>query len=929
MAIAAYPRMTPLAGILIALGLCGFIGQGTAGTSGSAVASRVTRAVDPNDTVVLPGNTHPFAQARFDQGIVDPNTQLTSLYVALRRGPDQEQALAAFSARQLNAASPDYHHWLQPREFGLKYGPNGADISAVTGWLKAAGLQVNKVSDGRIAIEFSGTAAQVQGAFGVEMHRYLVNGASSVANDRDPQVPRALSPVVAGIVGLNAFPVNDDTPRGNGARADASARTAAAGTLAAPESAGGAVNPQLSIKDASEEFAFVSPNDFATIYNSLPLWNAAKPVVGTGVTIAIVGDNDVNLGDIATFRSTFGLPVNVPTIQYVGSDPAGSSEQSTVQLEMAGAAAPGANLILVVPAGGKTVPSLFSAVSYIVDHNLAPIVEFGYSGCEKGLGSSNNAMINSYWQQGAAQGMTILVAAGSQGSAGCNSGALGTPDSYGLQVNGIASSPFVTAVGGTDFGWQWGSGAFSEHWNSTSTAQYESAKGYMPEVPWNVTCTNALLQQNQDFLLYDLNNPFAPFPTTEDVCNANENNPQYFTLLTSAGGGGGYSHCTTLDSGGNCQAGSGYAKPGWQIGTGVPADGKRDLPDVSLFASGGWPDVQGLVGEPFSPLTPIIPGTSILVCYSTASHPCTYGSYADVAYQTSGGTIAAAAYWAGILALVEQKQGGERLGLANPTLYSLWAGENLGSCNSDLVAAGNSCVFYDVAYPVTNGQTCVPNSSADCYVIPSTVKPETVFGILNGYTSGVGYDQATGLGSVNITNLVNSWPSSAGHAPDTFATANGQLTIPILAIGNAVYSDVVVTVGKIISGPTGTSANGSVDSFDPANSELTVQSVTVGSTTYHNVVVQVTHLVSIGSVAGADSYNGADLVIASVQDGSSTYKNVDVTVGGVVGVKGGMPAATQDVYANGQLTIAAVEFAGAVYTNVVVTVGSIVAVQGG
>jgi hypothetical protein len=132
-----------------------------------------------------------------------------------------------------------------------------------------------------------------------------------------------------------------------------------------------------------------------------------------------------------------------------------------------------------------------------VDNNLAPIVTFGFFSCELGLGTANNAMVNSLWQQGATQGMSILVAAGDTGSAGCNYNNGTNPDSHGLQVSGFASSPYVTSVGGTDFAWQWtnANGAtFSTYWNPPTTpVQYESAKGYIPEVPWNVTCTNPIL----------------------------------------------------------------------------------------------------------------------------------------------------------------------------------------------------------------------------------------------------------------------------------------------------------------------------------------------------------------------------------------------------------------------------------------------------
>jgi len=850
--------VSPSAALAMSLGIAVSAAGLAAASAVPWLPSLVVAPTNMNDTVTLAGNTHPLTPSALDQGMVSGEQQLGSLFIALKRSTAQESALAAFNARQLDVASPDYHHWLQPQEFGRNFGPNDADIAAVTGWLKAAGLQIQNISEGRINIEFSGTAAQVQETFGVEIHRYLVNGASVIANDRDPQIPRALSPVIAGVIGLNTFAVNGVEPPVTQAAASAesaSVRSSTSLNPAALNPAGTAAAPTLSFKDDSYSFAFMTPYDFATIYNSLPLWRASKPIMGSGVTIAIVGDNDVNPDDVTTFQSTFGLPHNAPTTKYVSSNPAGSSLDSTVALEMANAAAPNAGLTLVVPSGGKTLTSVLSAVQYTVDKNLASIVVFPYSACERLLGSSTNAMINSLWQQGATQGMSIVVATGDQGSAACNGsgGEDATGGSQGgLEVNGFASSPYVTAVGATDFAWNW-SNNFSPYWNAPSTPiQYESAKGYIPEVPWNTTCTNELLLKGQDYLLADSKDGHPPdYANTQTLCIANYNNSYYSPLLQSIAGGGGSSNCTAVNSSGNCQAGSFYSKPSWQKGTGVPADGKRDLPDVSLFASPGWLDVQQF-GVKFNPPTPIIPSTEILICYSGGkpSHACTYGSYADTAYQTAGGTRAAAAYWAGILALVEQKQGGERQGLVNPTLYKLFSGENLTKCNTSVVTAGNSCVFYDVSAPVTNGVACVPGSSKDCYVIPgSIVEDETAVGILDGYTAGVGYDQTTGLGSVNITNLVNRWSSSAvpsltlsaislafgNEAPGSKSGAksvtltNGgsaALTLSSIAVTGTEATNFVLSKTCGASLPAGASCAISVV-FKPASSGSKVASVTL------------------------------------------------------------------------------------------------------
>jgi hypothetical protein len=161
---------------------------------------------------------------------------------------------------------------------------------------------------------------------------------------------------------------------------------------------------------------------------------------------------------------------------------------------------------------------------------------------------------------------------------------------------------------------------------------------------------------------------------------------------------------------------------------------------------------------------------------------------------------------------------------------------------------------------------------------------------------------------------------------DTYA--GGQLSIPVLEVGSALYLNVVVTVGDIVSPPSGTAPNGTEDIFDPASNQLTVPAVTVGSNTYFNVVVAVTALSSIGSVIGADSYDGAQLGISSVQVGDAIYPDAIITVGSILSAAGGLPHNVRDQYdpASRQLSIAAVQVSGRVYTNVAITVGQILSV---
>jgi len=174
--------------------------------------------------------------------------------------------------------------------------------------------------------------------------------------------------------------------------------------------------------------------------------------------------------------------------------------------------------------------------------------------------------------------------------------------------------------------------------------------------------------------------------------------------------------------------------------------------------------------------------------------------------------------------------------------------------------------------------------------------------------------------------------AGAAYGTDTYNPLNKQLTIPHVAIGSAAYSNMVVTVGRIVSGPTGTSANGPVDSYDPGTSQLTVQAVNLGAATFYNVVVTVAGLVSIGSVIGADIYNGTDLGISHVQVGGTTYNGVFIaeSPSNIVSIAGGMPTFVPDTYnaASNHLAIPAVQVGNRVYTNVVVTAGKLASVAG-
>ena len=115
------------------------------------------------------------------------------------------KALTQLVAEQQDRRSPNYRKWLTPEQWADRFGLSHGDIQKLTAWLKSQGFTVLNVARGRNWITFSGTAAQVQSAFGTEIHRYNVGGEMHVANASAPKIPAALSGIVAGLRGLDDF----------------------------------------------------------------------------------------------------------------------------------------------------------------------------------------------------------------------------------------------------------------------------------------------------------------------------------------------------------------------------------------------------------------------------------------------------------------------------------------------------------------------------------------------------------------------------------------------------------------------------------------------------------------------------------------------------------------------------------------------------
>jgi subtilase family serine protease len=698
-----------IAGVTVVFALLFSAAVVTVGQSAN-VQSRISSAVDEKNMVTLKGNTHPLATAQYDRGEAPGSLPMNRMLLVLQHTPAQEAAIKQLLAEQQNQGSVSFHQWLTPEQYGQMFGPSDQDIKTITNWLQSHGFEVANVSPGRHVIEFSGTASQVQEAFHTTIHHYSVNGEEHWANSSDPQIPAALAPVVVGVKSLHNFRAKPTSHYTGLYRRDK-------GTGETTQISG----PQFTF-DGGTEFG-LGPTDFATIYNVLPLWN--EGIDGRGETIAIIQESNINISDVHNFRALFNLPVNDPEIVLDGPDPGidpGIEPEAVIDVTWSGAVAKAATIKMIVSSSTNTTEGIALSAQYLADHNIASISSMSFGQCELHLGTAGNQFWNAVWEQAAAEGISAFVSAGDGGSAGCDNFDTATRARDGLAISGDASTPFDIAVGGTDFGGNFFNSA--AYWSATNDPTTQaSALSYIPELPWNDSCTNSIFA-------------FIGFPA-DPIATCN--NASAAGFLNIVGGSGGKSSCVASDGSHIASCTGGYAKPSWQTGVGVPADSVRDIPDVSLFASNGFL------------------GSFYIICEADLSPTgmCDLNPpFEDFA--GFGGTSVSSPAFAGILALVNQKTH-TRQGNANFVLYKLAAEQNPANCNVNgnailTTAPAASCIFNDITAD-TNAVPCAAGS-------PNCGTEGTLpIGVLTGYNSGVGYDLTTGLGSVNATNLVNNWKS--------------------------------------------------------------------------------------------------------------------------------------------------------------------------
>jgi len=798
-----------------------FASVGAAGWAAaqSRVQSRIHGAIRSDQVALVQGSLHPMTAVAHDEGALSGTFAIHGMSLVFNRSVAQQKDLKNLLAQQQTTGSPLFHHWLQPSDFAARFGVSQGDLQAAAAWLRSQGFTIDQIPPSDDRIDFSGTAAQVNAAFHTEMHRYSLHGQQNWANSTELSFPRAIASMVIGVRHLNTF----RTPVPQWKRSKFFMQRKPGSTLE---------HPEYTVQGQNGPINYLAPADIQTIYDITPLYSAG--ISGKGQYIGIMGQTDITQyeSDIQTFRSLSGLNAsNLPTQVVVpntgttaGEAAAGAASgdlgESDLDLEWSGAVAKDATLIYVT-VGNNTTSGVLDSLQYAIQTDLAnnnsnviPVLSISYGNCEQQYSQAEIVTLVQLGQQANAQGQTIVASSGDDGSADCD-GVVNNQTEYaatlGLAVDFPASSPYVTAAGGTSFVGDLSNPAqyWDEAGNYTTTAGATngSALSYIPEGVWNDTPTYSAAQANQGL--------GAGGGGISEIFNAS---PNYSIAASSPA-------TPVLPSSLSYLA----AKPAWQSGPGVPNDSARDVPDVSLATD---PNHDGYV------ICTEETNSSRTITNSSCNGSNPYMDSSNSGY-VYGGTSVSAPQLAAMITLWNQAAGytitatqGGGVGNANPLLYTL--------------AQTNPAAFHDVI----PGTSVANNSNAvDCQqgtpscVGPYTCPPNTniCYGVMAGYNTGSGYDQATGLGSVDVAAMAAAWGSvsTSGNGLNTsngtpaadYQIAGNPAQVNLMPGGTATTAIDVTSLngftGTVTLSCTGQSAHGVSCYFGSAGTTSTT--VTLGS----------------------------------------------------------------------------------------------------
>ena len=631
--------------------------------------------------------------------------------VLLSREAAAESAFSQLVANQQNPMSPLYHQWLTPQQVGELYGPTANDLAAVTSWLASQGLTVESTSPNGLIIRASGSTTAVGGAFHTSFGIFTDKGRQRLSAVSEPSAPAALVPVIRSIHGLTQTQYDPES------RFSVHTWPAAG------------IRPQVDLGGGSNA---VLPNDFTVIYDIASIYaagNQGATIGSKAQRIAIIGKSRIVASDIANYEALAGLPSIQPNVVLAGIDPGvangsnvGYASEATLDVDRVIGTASGAQADLVISADTSTDDGVDIGIAYNIDTLRDPIMTISFGSCEAQNGSAETEYLNSEFETAASEGISTFVSADDSGVAGCDTpfAAVTLAETPQIaSINALCSSGYVTCVGGTEFNDEVNP---SLYWaSSNANAGHESALSYIPEGAWNESTTVS----SSGAMLYQV----------------------------AAGGGGASAY---------------IGKPSWQSGLGVPADGFRDVPDVSFTAA----DHDGYLG-----------------CFAAGGGNCVSSS-SGTEITLFSGSSAAAPGMAGIAALLNTRMGAAQ-GNLNPMLYRL--------------AASTPGAFHDVTIATSGVIGCSAATPSICD--NSTPGETSLTGGLAGYVVGAGYDQATGLGSLDVADFIAAASGGGGSGiGGSFTLSASPSALSVTPVANITTTSTWLLTGTSVNGFAGTVA---------------------------------------------------------------------------------------------------------------------------
>lgn len=397
----------------------------------------------------------------------------------IRFVPRNQAALKGLLADLQNPASPRYHKWLTPQEFQQQFGPDPDDLAAARNWLTSQGFQIT--DDGALEprIKFRGNVGAIEQAFNTQIQ--LFGDGSKFANVVEPQVPKALADAGMTILGLNNVATLVPMMR----RGESANSTTALQSSSSPTA-------EVSGGSLGDHFA---PSDFYTFYDENPLLQSG--IEGDGAKndcVGIFAASNTYTGVVNSFDTKFGLPAVALTLSYITTNPGTSSDyelELLLDIEWSHATAPGVPTIAYVGNfnSGSAATMFADVIAKAVSDNKCGSIDISYGLCGQSS-TYYTQTLDGLYAQGAAQGQSIFVSAGDSGVDNC--------DLHHANINEVAGSTNVVAVGGTEFSPKYDGGGndigstIEEAWNEDAILNEIAATGggpsaYFPKPPWQTS----------------------------------------------------------------------------------------------------------------------------------------------------------------------------------------------------------------------------------------------------------------------------------------------------------------------------------------------------------------------------------------------------------------------------------------------------------